>query len=62
MKLQALIDFMETICPPSLAEEWDNVGLLLGSRSAKIEKEPDIFIKYCSEKESPDQPIRGFFY
>ncbi len=38
MKLQALIDFMETICPPSLAEEWDNVGLLLGSRSAKIEK------------------------
>ena len=28
---------METICPPSLAEEWDNVGLLLGSRSAKID-------------------------
>lgn len=38
MKLQALIDFMETICPPALAEEWDNVGLLLGSRSAKVEK------------------------
>ena len=29
---------METICPPELAEDWDNVGLLLGSRTDEIEK------------------------
>ena len=29
---------METIFPPELAEDWDNVGLLLGSRTDEIEK------------------------
>lgn len=38
MKLQTLIEFMETICPTTLAEDWDNVGLLLGSRDQKAEK------------------------
>ena len=38
MKLQQLIDFMETICPPELAEDWDNVGLLLGSRTDEVKK------------------------
>ena len=38
MKLQTLIDFMETICPLELAEDWDNVGLLLGSRTDEIDK------------------------
>jgi putative NIF3 family GTP cyclohydrolase 1 type 2 len=26
-----IADFMETIAPRSLAEEWDNVGLLAGA-------------------------------
>ncbi len=38
MKLQTLIDFLEIICPPELAEDWDNVGLLLGSRTDEIDK------------------------
>ena len=38
MKLQALIDFMEAIFPLELAEEWDNVGLLLGARESQIKK------------------------
>lgn len=38
MKLQNIIDFMEKICPPTLAEDWDNVGLLLGSRQKKVDK------------------------
>jgi len=29
MKLQAVIQTLENIAPPSLAEEWDNVGLLI---------------------------------
>ena len=29
---------METICPLELAEDWDNVGLLLGSRTDEIDK------------------------
>jgi dinuclear metal center YbgI/SA1388 family protein len=29
MKLQNIIETLENIAPPSLAEEWDNVGLLI---------------------------------
>ena len=29
MKLQNIIQILENIAPPSLAEEWDNVGLLI---------------------------------
>ena len=28
-----ITDFLEQFAPPSLAAEWDNVGLLLGDRS-----------------------------
>ena len=38
MKLQTLIEFLETICPLELAEDWDNVGLLLGSRTDEVKK------------------------
>ena len=34
--LQNLIDFLDTVFPPLLAEEWDNTGLLLGDRSRLI--------------------------
>lgn len=36
ISLQELIAFFETICPPELAEDWDNVGLLLGDRRRKV--------------------------
>lgn len=36
-KISAILDFLETIAPLRLAEEWDNVGLLLGDRHREID-------------------------
>lgn len=36
MNLRRVIDAIETIAPPALAESWDNVGLLLGDRTARL--------------------------
>src|SRR5438874_2649508 len=30
--------FLEAFAPPQLAESWDNVGLLVGDRHAKVER------------------------
>ena len=38
MRLQALIDYLEKIFPLTLAEDWDNVGLLLGDRGQNVER------------------------
>ncbi|MEG0425604.1 MAG: Nif3-like dinuclear metal center hexameric protein, partial [Cetobacterium sp.] len=36
MKLSKIINFLEEKFPTSLAEDWDNVGLLIGKRDSKI--------------------------
>jgi dinuclear metal center YbgI/SA1388 family protein len=36
MELKQVVQTLETIAPPSLAESWDNVGLLVGDSSSKI--------------------------
>jgi dinuclear metal center YbgI/SA1388 family protein len=33
-----IIKFMEEFAPPSLAEDWDNVGLMVGSREDKVNR------------------------
>lgn len=33
-----VVTFVEQIAPCELAEEWDNVGLLIGNREGKVEK------------------------
>lgn len=33
-----VITFLETLAPPELGEDWDNVGLLVGRRSAFVSK------------------------
>jgi dinuclear metal center YbgI/SA1388 family protein len=33
-----VINFLEELAPPYLSEDWDNVGLMMGSKSKKIEK------------------------
>jgi len=38
VKCQVIIDAMERLAPKYLAENWDNVGLLLGSPAQKITK------------------------
>ena len=36
MTVRDVIDYMETIAPPGLAAEWDNVGLLCGDPNAPV--------------------------
>ncbi len=38
VKCRDVIKFMEDFAPPVLAEDWDNVGLMLGSREDEIKK------------------------
>ncbi|MCA8996632.1 MAG: Nif3-like dinuclear metal center hexameric protein [Planctomycetaceae bacterium] len=38
MTVQDFVKFLENFAPPGLAEEWDNTGLLVGTRSASVEK------------------------
>jgi dinuclear metal center YbgI/SA1388 family protein len=37
-ELQAIVDFLEDFAPPSLAAEWDNVGLLVGDPQRRVAK------------------------
>jgi dinuclear metal center YbgI/SA1388 family protein len=36
--LDDVLDYLEKLAPLSLAEEWDNVGLLLGERTRQVER------------------------
>ena len=38
MKVQDIIDYFEQDIPAALAMDWDNVGLLVGDRSAEVHK------------------------
>ncbi|MEQ9453085.1 MAG: Nif3-like dinuclear metal center hexameric protein [Phycisphaeraceae bacterium] len=38
MKADALINSLEQIAPPTLAESWDQVGLHIGDRSARVKR------------------------
>ncbi|MDB4439411.1 Nif3-like dinuclear metal center hexameric protein [Planctomicrobium sp.] len=38
LELKQIIEFLEDFAPLELAEEWDNVGLLVGDESAEIER------------------------
>lgn len=36
--VQEIYDFLDTLCPYSLAEPWDNAGLNVGYRSRRVQK------------------------
>src|SRR5881392_170879 len=38
LTVAAVLDFLEQFVPPSLAADWDNVGLLLGDRTAEVRR------------------------
>ena len=40
MQLSTIVKAIENIAPPSLAESWDNVGLLVGDPNQEI-------VAYC---------------
>lgn len=37
-KVADILSFLDTVAPPSLKMDWDNVGLLVGSRGAEVSK------------------------
>jgi dinuclear metal center YbgI/SA1388 family protein len=37
-RIAQIVEFLERFAPPTLAEEWDNVGLLMGDRQAEAER------------------------
>lgn len=38
IKCGEIAEYMEELAPPQLAEDWDNVGLIVGSRQKKVER------------------------
>lgn len=38
MQVRDVVEFLESLAPPALADEWDNVGLLLGDANAEIRR------------------------
>ena len=36
MKISTVCDYLDSVAPISLAEDWDNVGLILGDASAEV--------------------------
>ena len=38
MNIETVRAFLEQVAPPRLAESWDNVGLLVGQRSAEVRR------------------------
>lgn len=52
--LNDIIGIMEQIAPPALAEEWDNVGLMLGRRGKAVKK---ILLALDMTKQAVDQAV-----
>jgi len=55
--IQAVCDFLESFAPSSLAEDWDNVGLLVGDRERTVERimtcltvTPESAAEACTER------------
>ncbi len=36
--IETLVAFLQRFAPPALAEDWDNVGLLVGDRSRRVDR------------------------
>lgn len=53
--LNEIINLMEQIAPPALAEDWDNVGLMLGRRDKEVKK---ILLALDMTKQSVDQSVQ----
>lgn len=52
--LNDIISLMEQIAPPTLAEDWDNVGLMLGRRDKKVK---NVLLALDMTKQSVEQAV-----
>lgn len=55
MKCQAIMNVMEQLAPKKVAEDWDNVGLLVGNPEAEIKR---IFVCLDADENNIEQAIR----
>lgn len=56
MKAYELIHWLEALCPPAAAEEWDNVGLLAGDDNKEISH---VFLALDLTEETLDEAIEA---
>lgn len=52
MKLQTILDYLQTLAPANMKYDWDNVGLLCGDREQEVHKilvALDPFMDVCKE-------------
>ena len=71
LTLAGVIEHLEQFAPPRLAADWDNVGLLLGDRTAPVARimtcltvTPEsageaVRRKRRSDRHSPPDPVQG---
>lgn len=55
MKCYEIIEKLETLSPPSYAEDWDNIGLLVGRRDKEVRS---IYIALDATDEVIDEAVR----
>ena len=55
MTRQTLINFLEELYPPAIAEEWDNVGLLVGDPEREVKR---VFVALDLTDENLDLAIK----
>ena len=57
-KMSEIIDVVEKFCPPSIAADWDNVGLLLGRAQANVSK---ILLALDVTDDVVDEAVKGSY-
>ncbi|MBQ6733511.1 MAG: Nif3-like dinuclear metal center hexameric protein [Lachnospiraceae bacterium] len=55
MRCSEIIERLEQLSPPSLAEDWDNVGLLAGRREKEVSS---VYVSLDASEELIDEAIR----
>ena len=55
MKCSEIMEHLEQLSPPSFAEEWDNVGLLVGRRNKGVQR---IYIALDATDEVVEDAVR----
>ncbi len=56
--VNAISEFLDAFAPPDLAEDWDNVGLLVGDRETAVDRLMTcLTVTAASAGEAPASPI-----
>ena len=67
MQKEKMIQFLEKFAPKNLAEDWDNVGFLLGKREGEVKRvylclDVDSFAVKTAIEEGCDFILKAFLF